>query len=165
VVRLGLLTRKPAALFPDGPVGYPLAMKSLARWRGWLILALVLAAPVASTWCLSRLTAPSPGSPERLFLSIRSGMAYQEALDLLNTAGGTRTYSEGVAKDGRTFHLYISLPPPDNIKECRMDIDDGRDCWSATLFLGEGGVVLGKSFDPYRETFEILHFLHRLFGH
>ena len=115
------------------------------RSRRLLILAGLLTIPVAAAWCLSRVTAPSPGSPELQFLSIRPGMSYREALDLLETAGVIRTYSKGTTKDGRTFQLYISLPPPEEVKECRIDIDDGWDCWSATLFLGEGGIVCEKS--------------------
>jgi hypothetical protein len=136
--------------------------------RSWRPLALVslLTIPVVAAWSISWLTAPAPGSPEYQFLRIQAGMSYQEALDLLSCDGaGISTHSKGITKDGRSFRLYLSLPPPDDIKKCRMDIDDVCDCWSATLFLGEGGIVCDKSFDPYMETSEILYFLHRVFGH
>jgi hypothetical protein len=136
------------------------------RSRRLLLLASLLTIAVAAGWSISRLTAPSPGSPEYQFLRIKAGMSYQEALGLLQYDGaGIRTYSKGTTKDGRTFQLFPSLPPPDEIKECRMDIDDGWDGWSATLFLGEGGVVTGKQFEPYNPIDEALHLLHRAFGH
>jgi hypothetical protein len=130
------------------------------------VLLLCSSLVAVAAWSVSRLTAPSPGSPEYQFLRIQIGMSYQEALELLQANGtSVRIYSNGTTKDGRTFNLYISLPAPNEIRDCSMLVDDGLDCWSATLVLGEGGIVCGTSFDPYMETSETLHFLHRVFGH
>src|SRR5262249_39648983 len=126
--------------------GYALAMIRDVRRSRLLVLVGLLTAPVVAAWIISRLTAPSPGSPEYQFLRIRAGMSYQEALGLLQATGSrVRVYSNGTAKDGRPFNLFVSLPPPDEIKECTMLVDDGADCWSATLSLGDGGVVRDKS--------------------
>ena len=121
----------------------------MPRCRWWLVGAGLLVGVVLG-WSYARWTDPSPGSLEDVFLHIQVGMSQRQTVTVLETLNDLDSmYYRGITKDGQPFSACCSwagLPSPEDIKCAEVEVCDnsGR---SFFVYLGRGGIVIGKRFD------------------
>ncbi len=141
--------------------------QALRSWWWTVLFTGSLVILTGAGWTLSRLTANPEGSLNIMYSRVRVGMSLDEAITAVSDHADCM-YINGKTKSGRSFDSLVvasrDLPIPSEVQHGELSVEAG-DGGEVDIFLGPGGIVAGKSFNPESSVELWLHRLHQVFGH